>query len=84
MRGNPGLQIGAEPVVEIDEQAHGFLRSLRELGYLDPAVEMEIIDRVTSISHGLARLEEVRRIAAQVLFERHETLLDEEWRALFS
>jgi len=75
------------PWVELEERAHRFLSALRELGYTDESTEAEIVDRLTSTSEGLARLEDVRRIAAHVFFERQldgDVLHDEEWKALFS
>jgi len=76
--------------VEVEERAVRFLDQLRELGYLDPPTEVEILDRVCEQEPGVASFEVVRRMAAVVMFERqidldHDAfaLLDEEWKALF-
>lgn len=76
--------------VAMDDEGGRFLERLRELGYLDPPTESEVLDRITERVDGVARFEDVRRMAAEVLFERQleldqETLafLDEEWRAIF-
>ncbi len=83
-------RIAGVPAVELDARAGRFLDRLRELGYLEPSTEGDILDRVSELAAGVASFEVVRRIAAEVLFERqieleHDAfaLLDEEWRAIF-
>ncbi len=73
----------------MDRDAQALLQALQDVGYLEGAVDEEILDRLTREVRGLARPEDVRRIAAQVLFERQFDadliqLLDEEWKAVFS
>lgn len=74
----------------LGDQAMVFLERLRVLGYLEPSAEVEILDRVCDRAVGVASFEVVRRIAAEVLFERqveleHDAfaLLEEEWKAIF-
>jgi hypothetical protein len=73
----------------MDIGARRLLRVLRELGYTDAALEIEMLDRVASQVEGLARFEDVRRIAAEIFFERQidvdgVTFLEEEWKVIFS
>ncbi len=75
--------------VVLDARAQAFLQALQDAGYLEGSLDVEVLDRVAHEAQGLARAEDVRRIAAQVLFERQFDvdliqLLDEEWKAVFS
>ena len=76
--------------MEVDERAVECLQSLRDLGYLDATIETEILDRLATRVQDVARFDDVRRIAAEVLFERQfdmdsdaMSLLEEEWKAVF-
>ena len=89
-RRSSGPASGRTRAVDIEERAVRFLDQLRELGYVDPPTEVEILERVCELDPGVASFEVVRRMAAVVLFERqldldHDAfaLLDEEWKALF-
>ena len=73
----------------LDRDAQALLLALQEAGYLEGVLDAEVLDRLTREVQGLARPEDVRRIAAQVLFERQFDadliqLLEEEWKAVFS
>jgi len=75
--------------VRLDTGASRLLVVLRELGYVDETLEVEVLDRVASQVEGLARFEDVRRIAAEIFFERQIdmdgiTFLEEEWKVIFS
>jgi hypothetical protein len=75
--------------VVLDTGAQAFLHALQDAGYLVGSLDDEVLDRLAHEAQGLARAEDVRRIAAQVLFERQFDadliqLLDEEWKAVFS
>ncbi len=77
-------------VVDLQRQAFVFLQTLAELGFLDPATEAEVLDRVTSRIDGEASLDDVRRIIAEVFFELQYDpgrdvlgFLEEEWKAIF-
>jgi hypothetical protein len=75
--------------VVLDAGAQALLQALQDAGYLEGSLDVEVLDRVAHEAQGLARAEDVRRIAAQVLFERQFDadliqLLDEEWKAVFS
>jgi len=75
--------------VRLDTGASRLLVVLRELGYVDETLEVEVLDRVASQVEGLARFEDLRSIAAEIFFERQIdmdgiTFLEEEWKVIFS
>ncbi len=76
---------------ELAPAAEAWLDSIRELGYLPAALEDEVLDRLTVRVEGTVTVDDARRIAAEVFFERTIEpdapgfgLLDEEWKAVFS
>ena len=78
-------------ILHLSDDATHFLNSLRDLGYLDDALEDDVLDRVLDEADaGVVELGAVRRAAAELLFDRQaeldaETLrfLEEEWRLAF-
>ncbi len=89
-RRDDGPDYPGPPRAALDDRATVFLERLRELGYLESSSEVEVLDRVCDRVVGVASFEVVRRIAAEVLFERqveleHDAfaLLEEEWKAIF-
>lgn len=82
----------AVPVLDLSDDASGFLVGLRDLGYLTADMEDHVLDLLLDevSSDGVVGLAGLRRAVASVLFERQseldpETLrfLDEEWRIAF-
>ncbi len=80
------------PVLDLSDDASGFLVGLRDLGYLTADMEDHVLDLLLDevSSDGVVGLSGLRRAVASVLFERQseldpETLrfLDEEWRIAF-
>lgn len=89
MARKPRKRDRAHDEVALDAKAKAFLHALQDAGYLEGSLDVEVLDRLAQEAQGLARAEDVRRIAAQVLFERQfdadlMQLLDEEWKAVFS
>ncbi len=89
-RSDDTREFDTPPPAEMDEQSLDLLQRLADLGCIDPALEADILDRVTTRVTGVASIEEVRRITAEVLFERQFDpdrvglgLLEDEWRAIF-
>lgn len=82
----------AVPMLDLSEDASGFLVGLRDLGYLTPDMEDEVLDLLLDEvgDDGIVGLSGLRRAVASVLFERQAELdpetqrfLDEEWRVAF-
>jgi hypothetical protein len=78
------------PVAQLSEDATRFLHALRDLGYLDDAMEEEVLDLVLDECHGNVGLEDIRGHVAAVIFERQGELdpetqkfLGEEWKIAF-
>jgi hypothetical protein len=85
-------------VAQLSEEATRFLNSLRDLGYLDDALEDEVLDLLMSeLPLGSSaqdlpniELDDLRPHVATVLFDRQQDLdaetlrlLEEEWRLAF-
>lgn len=75
----------------VSDRAFRFLTILRELGIIDLTLEDEILNRLMMAQHGRIELEDVKRMAATVVFERQfdgteefTAVFDEEWRMLFN
>lgn len=88
---HPPEQQTGEVVVQIADKAQQFLQGLRELGFVDPPMEEEILNNLMLVDGPAVSLDEMKRIAAIVIFERqfelqNETysIYDEEWRLLFN
>ena len=82
----------AVPLLDLSEDASGFLVGLRDLGYLTADMEDQVLDLLLDevSSDGVVGLPGLRRAVASVLFERQGELdpetqrfLDEEWRVAF-
>jgi hypothetical protein len=81
------------PVAQLSDDATHFLNVLRDLGYLDDAMEDEVLDQVMDEFADARRnveLDDLRRHVATVLFDRQyelepETIrfLETEWRIAF-
>lgn len=81
------------PVAQLSDDATHFLNVLGDLGYLDDAMEDEVLDAVMEEFADARRnveLEDLRRHVATVLFDRQyemdtETikLIEQEWRIAF-
>ncbi len=78
------------PGTRVTGPAMGFLQALRDLSYLDERSEEEVWHRVMAPGSGEIGLDRLRRVVAEVMFERHTdpgsewvTLLDEEWKIVF-
>ncbi len=81
------------PVAQLSDDATHFLNVLRDLGYLDDAMEDEVLDHVMEeFADGLrnVELDDLRRHVATVLFDRQYELdtemirfLEQEWRIAF-
>ena len=83
---------GSRRVLELSEEAGALLDLLVELGHLDDAMLTELNDRLLDLDAptGLVSLQDVRRMAATLIFEQMESLdgeqrrvLKQEWRLLF-
>ncbi len=79
-------------VFELDRAASAFLDVLVEAGHLDEALLEKVNDRLLDLSPdtGIITGAELRRVAAEVLFDAMETLpmeqqrvLETEWPLLF-
>ncbi|GEM_PF-1897187 len=78
------------PVRRLTDRATRFLNALQDLGYIDNALEDQVLDSAMAEHAGDIDLEELRPHVAAVLFDRQydlepETLhfLQEEWRLAF-
>ena len=86
----PGGLDGPADLSNLTSNATRFLNALRDVGYLDDALEDEVLDLVMATPGGEVSLDAIRHHVAAVLFDRqqeldHETLrlLQEEWRLVF-
>lgn len=86
-RGDGGT---APPGATLGPDAMAFLQMLRDLGYLDDRIEDEVLNRITAHAEGEVTLPLLRRMVAEVVFERQFeldsellTLLDDEWKMVF-
>lgn len=81
------------PVAQLSDDATRFLNVLRDLGYLDDAMEDQVLDSVMEEFAEARRnvdLDDLRRHVATVLFDRQYELdtemirfLEQEWRIAF-
>jgi hypothetical protein len=81
---------GKQRLADFETRPTALMQRLADLGCLDPEMEADILDRVTTRVEGRATVDRVRAIIAEVLFERQFDperaglgLLEEEWRAIF-
>ena len=93
--GRPAGSQDARPlrVAQLSDDATHFLNILRDLGYLDDAMEDEVLDQVMEEFADARRnieLDDLRRHVAAVLFDRQYELdtemirfLEQEWRIAF-
>lgn len=82
---------GGVPMVALTERAHSLLSCLRDLGLIDEAMEEEILNQLMMGREGELSFEDVRRTAAQVIFDRqfrsgeeYYGIFEEEWKLLFN
>ena len=82
---------GYNTTVNLSERAHSFLTSVRDLGLIDEAMEEEIYNRLMMQSGQELEFEDVRKIAATVIFDRqfrsgeeYYGIFEEEWKLLFN
>ena len=82
---------GAVPVMNLTERAHAFLTSVRDLGLIDEVMEDEILNQLMMHHGSQISLEDVRRTAAAVIFDRqfrtteeYYGIFEEEWKLLFN
>lgn len=79
------------PVLTLAEKAHSFLTSLKDLGLVDDQMEEEILNRLMMTRDAEISLEDMKRTAAIVIFERqfdaneeYFGIFEEEWKLLFN
>ncbi len=74
----------------VGKEAMDFLFGLKDLGLVDPSIEEDILNRLLVLHRGEVSLDDMRRMAATIMFERQFSpgnedynVFDEEWRLLF-
>ena len=78
-------------VLRMTDRAHHFLTSVRDLGLIDSAMEEQILNQLMLATDDRLDLEDIRRTAARVIFERqfqssedYYGIFEEEWKLLFN
>ena len=71
-------------VLEVQPEASALMDLMVELGHLEEPLLSEVNDRLLDLdsAHGIVGLDDVRRIAAQVVFEHQDELEPEQLRLL--